>query len=99
VTFSVAGGTDLTVVVPLLYVAVTVYVPGVTPVLGKNPSPVPLPVPGLKLSVKFPVWSVPDWSATVHVVPPLGSLISIEPFASAWKNTALPFIVTLWLPG
>ena len=85
--------------VPLVYVAVTVYVPAVTPLLGENDSPVPAPVPEMKFSVKLEVWSVPVESLTVHVVPPVGSVISIELFAKAWKKTAAPPIVTLWLPG
>ena len=85
--------------VPLVYVAVTVYAPAVTPLLGENDSPVPAPVPVMKPSVKLEVWSVPEESATVHVVPPVGSVISIEPFAKAWKKTAGPPTVALWLPG
>jgi hypothetical protein len=45
------------------------------------------------------VWSVPVESNTVHVVPSAGFVISVEPFASAWKKTALPSLVALWLFG
>ena len=84
----------------LLYVAFTVNVPGLTlPLLGENDSPVPAPVPETKLVVKFDVWSVPDESTTVQVVPLDGLVISVEPFASAWKNTAVDPMVTVWLLG
>ena len=44
------------------------------------------------------VWSVPVESKTVHVVM-AGFVISVPPFAVAWKKTAVPPLVTLWLVG
>ena len=76
----------------VLYVAFTVYVPTVALLLGKKLSPLPL----TKLMLKLEDWSVPVESTTVHVAV---LVISVEPFALAVKKTALPFLVTLWLPG
>ena len=70
------------------------YAPGVKLLPAINPSPVPVPVPGTKLSVKLDVWSAPDESTTVQVVPPDGSVMSVPPFAWAWKKTAVEFLVT-----
>ena len=77
----------------------TVKVPGVTLLLGRKLSPVPAPVPATKLGLKLEVWSVFEESRTVHVVPFCGFVISVPPFAVAWKKTALPPGVTLWLFG
>lgn len=78
-TFSVAVPTIL------LYVAFTVYVPARTLLFGRNPSPVFAPVPATKVGLKFEVWSVFVASTTVQVVPSAGFVISVEPFAKAWK--------------
>lgn len=80
---------------PLLYVAFTVYVPARRLWLAVNCSP----LPATKVGLKFEVWSVFVASTTVHVVPSVGFEISVVLFARAWKKTAGPPLVTLWLGG
>lgn len=82
----------------LLYVALTVYGPALTLLLGRKLSPVPVPVPATKVGLKLEVWSVPVPSTTVHIVPSVGLVTSVEPFARARKKTGVaPLVTGCWL--